>query len=79
MIFIIQNPHAVNISFLGAHLRRPLAVALFLSAIAGRAADGRRGNRPDHPASADHATRPAHATGHLTPAQDRTRLGSFSD
>ena len=35
MIFIIQNPHAVSISFLGAHLRLPLAVALFLAAIAG--------------------------------------------
>jgi lipopolysaccharide assembly protein A len=35
MIFIIQNAHAVNISFLGAHLQLPLAVALFLAAIAG--------------------------------------------
>jgi putative membrane protein len=35
MIFIIQNPHAVNISFLGAHLRLSLAVALFLAASAG--------------------------------------------
>jgi lipopolysaccharide assembly protein A len=35
MIFIIQNPHAVNISFLGAHLHLSLAVALFLAAIAG--------------------------------------------
>jgi lipopolysaccharide assembly protein A len=35
MIFIIQNTHAVNISFLGAHLRLSLAVALFLAAIAG--------------------------------------------
>jgi putative membrane protein len=35
MIFIIQNAHAVNISFLGAHLRVSLAVALFLAAIAG--------------------------------------------
>ena len=31
MIFIIQNAHAVNISFLGAHLRLSLAVALFLA------------------------------------------------
>ena len=30
MIFVIQNAHAVNISFLGAHLRLSLAVALFL-------------------------------------------------
>ena len=35
MIFIIQNAHAVNISFLGAHLFLSLAVALFLAAIAG--------------------------------------------
>jgi putative membrane protein len=35
MIFIIQNGHTVNISFLGAHLRLSLAVALFLAAIAG--------------------------------------------
>ena len=35
MIFIIQNAHAVNISFLGAHLRVSLAVALLLAAIVG--------------------------------------------
>ena len=35
MIFIIQNAHAVNISFLGTHLRLSLAVALLLAAIAG--------------------------------------------
>jgi lipopolysaccharide assembly protein A len=35
MIFIIQNAHAVNISFLGAHLRLSLAVALLLAVIAG--------------------------------------------
>jgi lipopolysaccharide assembly protein A len=35
LIFIIQNAHAVNISFLGAHVRLSLAVALFLAAIAG--------------------------------------------
>jgi lipopolysaccharide assembly protein A len=35
MIFIIQNAHAVNISFLGAHLQLSLAVALILAAIAG--------------------------------------------
>jgi lipopolysaccharide assembly protein A len=35
LIFIIQNEHAVNISFLGAHLRLSLAVALLLAAIAG--------------------------------------------
>jgi putative membrane protein len=35
MIFIIQNAHTVNISFLGAHLHLSLAVALFFAAIAG--------------------------------------------
>jgi lipopolysaccharide assembly protein A len=35
LIFIIQNTHAVNISFLGAHLHLSLAVALLLAAIAG--------------------------------------------
>jgi lipopolysaccharide assembly protein A len=35
LIFIIQNAHTVNISFLGGHLRLSLAVALFLAAIAG--------------------------------------------
>ncbi len=35
MIFIIQNARAVNISFLGAHLRLSLAVALLLASIVG--------------------------------------------
>jgi putative membrane protein len=35
LIFIIQNAHAVNISFLGAHLHLSLAVALLLAAIIG--------------------------------------------
>ena len=35
MIFIIQNAHAVDISFLGAHLHLSLAVALLLAAAAG--------------------------------------------
>jgi lipopolysaccharide assembly protein A len=35
IIFIIQNAHTVNISFLGAHLRLSLAVALLLAVIAG--------------------------------------------
>jgi uncharacterized integral membrane protein len=35
VIFIIQNVHAANISFLGVHLVLPLAGALFLAAIAG--------------------------------------------
>src|ERR1700684_4195621 len=34
LIFIIQNAHAVNISFVGAHLRLSLAVALLLAALA---------------------------------------------
>jgi hypothetical protein len=49
LIFIIQNAHAVTINFLGAHLHLSLAVALLLAAIAG------------HPATADHAPRPAPA------------------
>jgi putative membrane protein len=35
MIFIIQNAHPANISFLGVHLVLPLAGALLLAAIAG--------------------------------------------
>jgi lipopolysaccharide assembly protein A len=35
LIFVIQNAHAVNITFLGAHLHLSLAVALLLAAIAG--------------------------------------------
>jgi putative membrane protein len=35
VIFIIQNAHAANISFLGIHLVLPLAGALLLAAIAG--------------------------------------------
>ncbi len=35
VIFIIQNVHAANISFLGVHLVLPLAAALLLAAIAG--------------------------------------------
>jgi uncharacterized integral membrane protein len=35
LIFIIQNAHAVTISFLGAHLRLSLAVALLLAVICG--------------------------------------------
>ena len=35
LIFIIQNAHAVGISFLGAHLHLSLAVALLLAAVAG--------------------------------------------
>jgi uncharacterized integral membrane protein len=35
VIFIIQNVHAANISFLGIHLVLPLAGALLLAAIAG--------------------------------------------
>jgi uncharacterized integral membrane protein len=35
LIFIIQNAHSVNISFLGAHLQLSLAVALLLAAVGG--------------------------------------------
>jgi len=35
LIFIIQNTHAVQINFLGAHASLSLAVALLLAAIAG--------------------------------------------
>ena len=35
LIFIIQNAHAVSISFLGAHLHLSLGVALLFAAIAG--------------------------------------------
>ena len=35
LIFVIQNAHAVDISFLGAHLHLSLAVALLLAGIAG--------------------------------------------
>jgi putative membrane protein len=35
LIFIIQNAHAVNISFLGAHLRLSLAVALLFAGVIG--------------------------------------------
>jgi len=35
VIFIIQNVHAANISFLGVHLVLPLAGALLLAAAAG--------------------------------------------
>jgi lipopolysaccharide assembly protein A len=35
IIFVIQNAHAVNIAFLGAHLHLSLAVALLLAVIAG--------------------------------------------
>ena len=35
VIFIIQNAHAANISFLGVHLVLPLAAALLLAAITG--------------------------------------------
>lgn len=35
LIFAIQNTSTVGISFLGAHLHLPLAVALLLAAVAG--------------------------------------------
>jgi len=35
VIFVIQNAHSANISFLGVHLVLPLAAALLLAAIVG--------------------------------------------
>jgi lipopolysaccharide assembly protein A len=35
VIFIIQNPHAMNVSFLDVHLVLPQAMALLLAAITG--------------------------------------------
>ena len=35
LIFIIENAHAVTITFFGAHLQISLAVALLLAAVAG--------------------------------------------
>jgi uncharacterized integral membrane protein len=35
LIFIVQNTHAVDVNFLGAHLRLSLAVAMLFSAVAG--------------------------------------------
>ena len=35
VIFIVQNAHAVHVTFLGAHASVPLAVALLVAAIAG--------------------------------------------
>ena len=35
LIFIIENAHAVTITYFGAHLRVSLAVALLIAAIAG--------------------------------------------
>jgi uncharacterized integral membrane protein len=43
VIFIIQNAHAANISFLGVHLVLPMAAALFLAAIAGALATAAAG------------------------------------
>lgn len=35
VIFLVQNAHTVEISFLGAHLRVSLAVAMLIASIAG--------------------------------------------
>ena len=91
MIFIIQNAHAVNISFLGAHLRLSLAVALFLAAIAGAllmAAAGtaritqlRRIMRRDRQAAADTPQGPAapdHAHRRTCPAAPLGRTATNS-
>lgn len=35
LVFILENAHSVNVGFLGAHLRLPLAVALLLAGVGG--------------------------------------------
>jgi len=35
VIFIIQNPHAINVSFLGVHVLLPQSMALLLAVLAG--------------------------------------------
>ena len=35
LVFILENSHSVNVAFLGAHLRLPLAVALLLAGVGG--------------------------------------------
>ena len=72
LIFIIQNAHAVNISFLGVHLLLSLAVALLLAAIAGALVMVAAGTAADHPASADDATQPAQRPYRLSSRDDRS-------
>src|ERR1700689_5181745 len=43
LIFIIENAHAVTITFFGAHLRISLAVALLLAAVGGALVMGAAG------------------------------------
>ena len=75
LIFIIENAHAVTITFFGAHLRISLAVALLLAAIAG-ALHGRRRNGADHPAANDHAPQPTRAPGREVGIRETSTLGS---
>jgi uncharacterized integral membrane protein len=35
LVFILENAHSVNVGFLGAHLRLPLAIALLLAGVGG--------------------------------------------
>jgi len=35
LVFILENAHSVDVGFLGAHLRLPLAVALLLAGVGG--------------------------------------------
>jgi len=44
VIFIIQNPDAINISFLGVHLVLPQAMALLLAVLAGALLTAGAGN-----------------------------------
>lgn len=43
VVFLIQNSHTVNISFLGGHLRVSLAVAMLTAAVAGALITGAAG------------------------------------
>ena len=35
LVFILENPHTVNIAFFGVHGHLPLGVAMLLAAVAG--------------------------------------------
>jgi lipopolysaccharide assembly protein A len=74
VIFIIQNTHAVNISFPGAHLHLSLAVALILAAIADAllmAAAGTHGSPSCGEPCATAGARPRPATSRAEPSAAR--------
>jgi lipopolysaccharide assembly protein A len=69
VIFIIQNAHAVHVTFFGAHASVSLAVALLVAAIAGALVTAAAGTarvaqlrRAMHRTTADHAHVPASDT-----------------